>query len=373
MKYCTNCGTENNDENQVCNQCQTPLKNESISETSTAKPTTPITESPPEKQSRPKGNKKKVIIILLAIISAIIIFCILVFTHVICFNHDWLSATCVEPAQCWKCDRYKDDVLGNHHWVQATCTEPKHCSYCYLENGESLGHDWQDATCEMPKSCLVCEQTSGVTLEHSWKEATCEAPKTCELCGATEGSTTEHIEDDWVTTQEATLTEEGSEELLCSVCGDTLDSRDIDEKSPEVDGKSFNFTDEEFIDWMNDTTNSYVGYSDLSDGDMGDNTLYRIEFDGEVGGIILNHGDNGKYGNVCAIMVWFDEWSTSAAIAAYIGGEIDSDFSTDDALYLLIYGDSYTKGDLTTMLLDLDDNFVVATLAPNEFFEDILS
>ena len=373
MKTCKNCGTQNPDETQVCNQCQTPLNDKPINESpiTIVESTTSITDPSPIKQ--PKPNKKKIITISLAIISITIIFCILTATHVICLNHDWFPATCVEPAQCWKCDKYKDDVLGNHHWIQATCTEPKHCSICYLEDGEPLGHAWQEPTCTVPSTCLLCSETYGEVLEHNWLDATCEVPKTCKLCGATEGDVTEHIKGDWAITKEATLTEEGSEELLCSVCGETLDSRNIDEKSPEVDGTSFNFTDDEFIDWMNDTTNSYVGYSDLSDGDMGDNTLYRIEFDDEVGGIILNHGDNGKYGNVCAIMVWYDDWSTSAAIAAYIGGEIDSSFSTEDAIYPLIDGDSYTKGDLTVMLIELDDDFVVATLAPNEFFEDILS
>lgn len=318
-------------------------------------------------------KKKKILFILLAIILVILVFCILVFTHVICLNHDWLAATCVEPAQCWKCDKYKDDILGNHHWIQATCAEAKYCSNCNLEDGEPLGHAWQAPTCTTPSTCSACGKSNGEKLAHEWIAATCEVPKTCSSCGATEGETTDHTEGDWEVTEEATLTEKGIEQLYCSICGEWLNSRDIAKKSPEIDGARFNFTDSEFIDWMNDATSAYVGYSDLSDGDMGDNTLYRIEFDGETGGIILNHGDSGRYGKVCAIMVWFDEWSTSTAIAAYIGGEIDPDFSTDDAIYPILNGDSYTKGDLTVTLIKLDDDFVVATLAPNEFFEDILS
>ena len=44
-------------------------------------------------------------------------------------NHDWRRATCNEPAQCYNCDAYKDDVLGQHQFHtnnDGLCD----CDYC---------------------------------------------------------------------------------------------------------------------------------------------------------------------------------------------------------------------------------------------------
>lgn len=56
-----------------------------------------------------------------------------------------------------------------HDWVSATCVEPETCSKCGKTRGESLGHDWQPATCTEPKICSVCGTVSGEPLEHNYE------------------------------------------------------------------------------------------------------------------------------------------------------------------------------------------------------------
>ena len=109
-----------------------------------------------------------------------------------------------------------------HNWQDATCTEPKTCAECGKTEGEPLGHSWQDATCTKPKTCAVCGATEGEPLGHSWQDATCTEPKTCTVCGATEGEPLGHTCSDWKLVKEASCAEEGMEEAICSVCGETI-------------------------------------------------------------------------------------------------------------------------------------------------------
>lgn len=255
----------------------------------------------------------------------------------------------------------------DHIWQEATCSTPKTCSACGETEGEVNSHDWASATCKQPKNCKLCGTTEGEPIEHIWEDATCTAPKTCYQCGETEGRALGHNAV-WVITEAPTITDDGLEEYICSICDETLIEQKIAKKSAEVAGTSFNFTDDEFIDWINDISSMSVSYTDLSDGDYGDNTLYRCTFDGEVGGFYLNHGDNGKYGNICAIMVWFDDYMDSLPIAAWIGEKINPAFSYDDACNKVLAGSSYTNADMTIMEVD---GFMV--LAPSEFFAELLS
>lgn len=328
MKYCPNCGTENLDENRVCSQCQTPFNSPELQEQFTD-----------AKQKAP-SNKRKILTPILITLGIIIIFIFLTSTHIICINHSWRTPTCIEPAQCYYCDKYKDDNLGNHDWTEATCTSPKTCFWCNLEEGEPLGHNWGAGSCTNPATCKNCGEVSE------------------EAIGHTEG--------EWTITQEATFDEDGTESLLCSVCNEPIDSRSIDKKVPAVIGESFNFTDYELISWLNDIAIFDIGYTNVDDS-SDKNTMYLISYESEIGGLILNHGENDKEGNVRAIMVYFEDWTTSVVIAAWIGEQIDADFSGDDSFVDIASGNPYTAANMT--LVDVDD---VIALTPSENLARIL-
>ena len=117
---------------------------------------------------------------------------------------------------------------------------------------------------------------------------------------------------------------------------------------------------------MNDIANFDVGYTNVNDSSE-KNTMYLVSYEGETGGLILNHGDNGKDGNVCVIMVYFEDWSTSVVVAAWIGEQIDSDFSGDDSFVPIASGKPYTAADMT--LADIDD---IIILTPSEHLAEIL-
>ena len=54
------------------------------------------------------------------------------------------------------------------------------------------------------------------------------------MCGTTEGDTTEHVKGEWTLTKEATLIDVGVEEIFCTVCGEFIDSRGTEKKTPKL-------------------------------------------------------------------------------------------------------------------------------------------
>lgn len=239
----------------------------------------------------------------------------------------------------------------------------------------SCKHEWAAATCTEPQTCTLCGDTKGKSLGHDFINATCTSPKTCKICQTTEGEAIGHIESDWITTKTPTLISKGVEELKCATCGEQLNSRTTQKKTPCVVNDYFNFTDDELIDWINDISTTYVNHIDLGIFDEdSSNTSYRITLsDGDTGVLILNHGDNGKDGNIQAIMIYFDDNSASGALGIWLGNKIDSNFDTDDAVYKFVYNKSYTAANMTGVSLELDDDFEVYLLAPSEYVVDLLS
>ena len=140
-------------------------------------------------------------------------------------NHQWLAATCMEPAQCAVCGETQGEAIGHryddgrvtkaatctatgtkaytctscgvtksetiakvsHTYNAATCTAAKTCKNCGATSGSKLGHKYTNA-CD--KSCNTCGATRTIT--HDYKAATCTAAKTCKVCGATSGSKLGH-------------------------------------------------------------------------------------------------------------------------------------------------------------------------------------
>ena len=56
--------------------------------------------------------------------------------------------------------------------------------------------------------------------KHEWADATCVAPQTCTKCGVAQGEALGHKYGEEMTIKEATCTENGVKEAICTVCGD---------------------------------------------------------------------------------------------------------------------------------------------------------
>lgn len=261
-----------------------------------------------------------------------------------------------------------------HIWVDATCTMPKYCEICGETEGNALGHEkWSEATCIEPKHCVSCGETEGNALGHEkWSEATCTEPKHCVICGETDGEALGHVEGEWTLTKEETLSDVGVEEIICTVCGEVLDSRGTERKNPKVEKTTFNFTDDELIDWANDWLNDTYDIDDSGAFDLGSDILgYRVETDdGEDGMLLLKH-DGGE--EVSAIMVYFDDFVDRTALALFFGTKINSSFDYDDAALVLANNSTYFAADMIATNLTIDDGLEVALLTPELYMYKIIS
>jgi len=366
MTYCPKCGNRGSNNDRVCGHCGTWLvKEETLSarKYSASEPTLP-SEPRPETAVKPEKKKKKILLPIIIVCAVLASVGVLFLTHVICLNHKWEDATCTEPKRCRYCQKTEGEALG-HKYEEATCTKPQICSVCEGETGSPAGHEWEAATCTEPKTCAICGQQEGETADHVWQEATCTEPKICTQCSATEGEALGHTEGEWVETQEASLIEGGTEELRCSVCEEGLDTRRTEKKDPEVEGIAFNFTDEELIEWINDSLDSVQIEEEKVEGmelEKG-RTAYVIEREGKVGVLMLAHGNDQEDGNVSAIMIYFEESKeTALAIAAVLGEAIDSRFTAQTGALKVMGGDIYVNGGMVLAFID-DDIAVLATEA----------
>lgn len=95
--------------------------------------------------------------------------------------------------------------------------------------------------------------------------------------------------------------------------------------------------------------------------------------DGDTGALLLTHGDNGKDGNIQAIMIYFADDTLSGALGIWLGNKIDSNFDSDDAAYKWAYNKPYTAASMTGVSFELDDDFEIYLLAPSEYVADLLS
>lgn len=184
-----------------------------------------------------------------------------------------------------------------------------------------------------------------------------------------------HQKGEWKLTKEATLVKVGVEELFCSLCGESLDSRGTECKKAKVDGKAFNFKDDEFIAWMNgwdknfEVSTKELGMSDLSPS----NTSYavKLESTGSEGILILNHNEEDY---ISGIMAYFEEPVEATAFISYIAKYIEYDFSTDAAGDELIDNAmAYTVGDVTAMRIHLKSDFEVTLLSPFKYVGELLA
>ena len=153
MKYCAKCGTQMSDETVVCPKCHPEINNQ-----------------PPSQSIASKNSSSKIVPLILtnAIVSVLTLIAIIIMyfnppsinsttsnddnsnsnSNVVSStcpadeygNHDWSIPTCIKPAQCYKCDAYKDNTLGQHSfWTDSDgFNECMHCGILYEVYIDSL-------------------------------------------------------------------------------------------------------------------------------------------------------------------------------------------------------------------------------------------
>ena len=144
-------------------------------------------------------------------------------------GHDWAEEWTTDGTahwhECGRCDEINDKA--SHSGGTATCTNPAECEVCGAEYGEALGHDLEHheakpATCteigwEAYDTCTRCDYTTYVEIPakgHTFgPDATCTEDQVCLECGEVISAATGHIPG-----PDATCTENQT----CSVCGEIL-------------------------------------------------------------------------------------------------------------------------------------------------------
>ena len=107
-----------------------------------------------------------------------------------------------------------DEAAGHIPGDPATCTDPQLCTRCGAVIENALGHDYETVVTEP-----TCTEMGYTTY-------------TCTRCGdAYKGDYTEaagHKPGDWIIDKEPTTDSEGSKHKECEVCGETLETEEIE-------------------------------------------------------------------------------------------------------------------------------------------------
>ena len=142
-------------------------------------------------------------------------------------GHSWdegteiTGSTCtgegVMEYRCVRCDYHRlegDPAAGHVPGEAATCTTPQLCTKCGAVIVNALGHDYQEEV-----TAPTCTEMGYTTY-------------TCSRCGDTyKGDYTDaagHKPGDWIIDQEPTTDSEGSKHKECTVCGETLETEEIE-------------------------------------------------------------------------------------------------------------------------------------------------
>ncbi len=142
-------------------------------------------------------------------------------------GHSWDEGTEVTGSTCtgeglieYRCvrcgyHRLKGDAAAGHvPGEAATCTAPQLCTKCGAVIVNALGHDYQEEV-----TAPTCTEMGYTTY-------------TCSRCGDTyKGDYTDaagHKPGDWIIDQEPTTNSEGSKHKECEVCGETLETEEIE-------------------------------------------------------------------------------------------------------------------------------------------------
>lgn len=267
-----------------------------------------------QNDSSSSNNKKSHSKLLIGVVSGIvvlIIFGILISKHIICLNHEFLPATCIEAETC---------------------------KYCGKTKGESLGHDWKEATCTEPKTCSVCKETEGEPLGHNWKEATCTEPKTCSVCKQKSGTSLGHKEGSWETVSEAKLSKSGKKQKKCLRCNKVTDTEN-EYKTPLYEYGSYNFGAEEFVTYLNGLlkSGSKLDWTQVQEIEDDKSKVYAVpfckndSFTGATVGLIVNDSEN-----VQSFLVMGQEAAVVEAVAIIIAQTTDNSIDENDVMWKFV-------------------------------------
>lgn len=128
-----------------------------------------------------------------------------------CTGEGMTAYTCV---RCGATRLEGDAAAGHVPGEAATCTTPQLCTKCGAVIVNALGHDYQEEVTEP-----TCTEMGYTTY-------------TCSRCGDTyKGDYTDaagHKPGDWIIDQEPTTDSEGSKHKECEVCGETLETEEIE-------------------------------------------------------------------------------------------------------------------------------------------------
>ena len=142
-------------------------------------------------------------------------------------GHSWdegtpiTGATCTGEGMteytCIRCGATRlegDEAAGHIPGEPATCTEPQLCTRCGAVLENALGHDYAEEV-----TAPTCTEMGYTTF-------------TCTRCGDTnKGDYTEaagHKPGDWIVDKEPTTDSEGSKHKECTVCGETMETVEIE-------------------------------------------------------------------------------------------------------------------------------------------------
>ena len=132
-------------------------------------------------------------------------------TDATCTGEGMTEYTCVRcGATCLEGDAAAGHVPG----APATCTEPQLCEKCGAVIANALGHDYQEEviapTCEgMGHTTYICSRC-GDTYDGDYTDPTGHTPS------------------DWIVDVEPTTDSEGSRHKECEVCGETVETEEIE-------------------------------------------------------------------------------------------------------------------------------------------------
>lgn len=399
MSFCANCGQKNEDNSKFCFNCgspldaaQAPVEEAVNNQVWQEEPQTNVTEdvgapyfdggdtvAPAETAGAPavsadayppynegvyqppvkKKSKTPIIAAVAVVVVLLVAAAALIFTHTICLFHEYSEPDCEKAAICVYCEKEGESALG-HAWTDATCTVPRTCSRCQKTEGDVLPHSWRAATCVAPRICENCSIAEGESLGHDWQGGSCVEAGRCARCGMVAEEPVGHIDGEWVTETAPTLVNNGTEKLFCANCDAVLDVRIVDPKDPAVDGAAFNFTEEEFVEWLETNNGFTIVYSAYDEA-------YEFSTSGnKYSGYFAFECDAD--GKVSAIGILADDAATSIGIAMGLAGSIDPVFVYDDDDILAVYNGEYYTDALMTVVYDESEGMCISALAPDELF-----